>query len=134
MADDGRSILDRVRENWIEPFTAGAIASENRSALLSQSGLSSYLAAARKVSDYVCEQLKKQPNLNVKAIPGAVQFGHTAPLFLPVSAIDGARLQRILNSPKEEQEAMARQSGDPVPAHVELPLLIALCAQTNALM
>ncbi len=135
MADDGRSALDVVRTNWIEPFTRGAIAAENREALHRQSGLSGYLAAARRVSDFVELELKRQSNNHVNSIPGSLRFGGTKPWFIPVSAIDGARLKRVLGEPSErERQKLVKESGDPVPAHVELPLLIALCQQTNALM
>jgi hypothetical protein len=135
MADDGRSALDIVRTNWIEPFTRGPIAAENREALHRQSGLSSYLAAARRVSDFVELELKRQSNNHVNSIPGSLRFGGTKPWFIPVSAIDGARLMRIVGEKNErERQKLVKESGDPVPAHVELPLLIALCQQTNALM
>jgi hypothetical protein len=135
MADDGRSALDVVRTNWIEPFTRGAIAHENREALHRQSGLSSYLAMARRVSDFVELELKRQSNVQVNSIPGSLKFAGTRPWFIPVSAIDGARLQRIVGEPSAQQrQKLVKESGDPIPAHVELPLLIALCQQTNALM
>jgi hypothetical protein len=133
MADDARSSAEDVKEAWITPFVDATTVSRSLKMLRTQGGLSTYLAAARRVSRVMEARLREHPDTSVSTIPFMLDFSEGRPWFLPVTAINGARLQVILGAPEEEQRRL-RLEGRPVPAHVELPLLIALCEETNALM
>ena len=60
-----------------------------------------------------------------------LDYGYGAPWLIPVTAIDGAQLARVEASRVSDAERL--RIGPPVPAHVELPLLIAMSDQHNAL-
>jgi hypothetical protein len=73
----------------------------------------------------------------VGAIPQTLTFGKGTPWVVPLSAIDGARLEQLeKHYPKPDDPARLRETrrGAPIPVHVELPLLVALCERENALM
>ena len=135
MADDRRSALDDVRTNWIEPFTNPKRTGRVLDVLAKPTALNGYLAAARRTSDYLRQRLRDHLNPKVSRIPGSFRgFERGTTWYVALSAIDGAKLAQLDATPIPQQAALAATFPPPVPAHVELPLLIALCERTNALM
>ncbi|MEE8524545.1 MAG: hypothetical protein V3T72_11490, partial [Thermoanaerobaculia bacterium] len=68
----------------------------------------------------------------VAAIPQKLDFHGGKPWLIPVSAIEGSFLEGIESKFKNPEERP--RLPPPVPVHVELPLLVALCERSNALM
>jgi len=130
MADDGRSALDTLRQRWIEPYM------EDPRPILRQlrksAGTARYLNNAREISKAVREEFRASPEARVTKIVRQLDFGAGTPWIVPLSAIEGSQLER-LGDRRDRSQAMDRLR-PPVPVHVELPLLVALCEQTNALM
>ncbi len=124
MADDRRGDLVELTESWISPYLDDPEAYLHK--LQRESGLSRYLANARRVSRTLRKAFASAPP-SVARIPEILDFGQGAPWVVPVSAIEGATLDAV------EQSAL-RPSAEPVPVHVELPLLLALCESHNVLM
>jgi hypothetical protein len=126
MADDRRCALRTLRQRWIESYV-----DQHRkvlSSIKSRRGVPQYLASARAVSNYLYHELEHAPHLE-SAIPSRVQFGEEKPWLLPVSAVKGDYLESL------EKNGGTRPGGrEPIPAHVEIPLLYALCDRFNALM
>ncbi len=129
MADDNRGALTTLYERWIAPYLEAPHVYLRR--LRSGSGITQYLAEARRVSAALHQELSASSDPRVSSIPQALDFG--ARLWvIPTSAIEGSRLDRI---EREYGSSDARpELHAPVPVHVELPLLLALCERTNALM
>jgi hypothetical protein len=125
MADDRRSALAMLRNRWIHPFASDPML--HLRAMRRASGVARYLSSARQVSEAIWQEFDASPDPVISGIPVSLDFGAGRPWFIPVSAIDGAVLDR---------QGAARGAGlpPPVPVHVELPLLVALCASHNALM
>lgn len=129
-ADDGRSALDTLRRRWIEPYMA-----EPRRVLQSlrrSSGAARYLVNARRVSEALREEFREAPEPRIVRIPNQLDLGTGPPWLIPVSAVEGSRLV-LLEASRDAPEAR-RRLAPPVPVHVELPLLVALCDRANALM
>lgn len=129
MADDRRSALVTLRDRWIHPFVEDPMG--HLRALRKGSGIARYLANARKVSDALWREFDNSPYSVISGIPVSLDFGAGQPWFIPLSAIDGA----VLDSQSAAgARPVAGQLVPPVPVHVELPLLVALCESHNALM
>jgi GTPase SAR1 family protein len=129
MADDRRSALTTLYERWIAPYLDSP--ETYLQALRSGSGVTQYLAEAQRVSAALHGELSASSDPRVGSIPYRLNFGNR-PWVIPTSAIQGSRLDRI---EREYGGSMDRpELPAPVPAHVELPLLVALCESTNALM
>lgn len=135
MADDDRRCgLQDLIDRWITPYIEDS--EHVLEQLRSRSGIPRYLANAQAVSDYLHRQfrlLRGKPL--VSKIPKMLDFGLGRPWIIPVSAIDGKILERAADYRKRAPDAFGREQLDPpVPIHVELPLLAALCENHNALM
>jgi hypothetical protein len=129
MADDHRSALTTLRNRWITPFLEQP--KPHLEVMRRASGVSRYLASARKVSEAVFREFDASHDPRISGIPERIEFGGGRPWFVPLSAIDGATLDSW-----EQGKAKKKRAGlrPPVPVHVELPLLLALCDSHNALM
>jgi hypothetical protein len=130
MADDRRSALSTIRDRWILPYLDDP--TRRLAALQTERGLASYLAQARRLSEALHGEFQASKDNQVARIPGALDFGAGRPWLIALSAIEGAALEKYEASPADSV-AMARRL-PPVPVHVELPLLVALCERFNALM
>ena len=124
-ADDRRSVLSKIYDNWISPYMDSPMTYLRQ--LRKGSGVARYLANARQVSEALHEELLSSEDPRVAAIPQRLDFGGR-PWLVPVSAIEGSKLDQM--TPEKRQPGMKA----PVPVHVELPLLVALCERDNALM
>jgi hypothetical protein len=129
MADDVRGGLPSLRERWILRYLAAP--DRYLRELRTAGGLARYLANARRVSDLLHERFATTSEPFVAAIPQQLDLGRGAPWLIPLSAIEGARLEQVQRDPAE---GTRRAIGLPVPVHVELPLLLTLCASSNALL
>lgn len=129
MADDPRGNLAELRDRWIAPYVDSP--ESYLAELRTVGGVARYLANARLVSARLRDRLASLRDPFVSGIPQKLDFGRGEPWLVPVSAIDGTRLDRLESSPLEPHRQ--RALGPPVPVHVELPLLVALCSSTNAL-
>lgn len=150
MADDRRCALPEVRNHWIEPFITHA--AERAAELGTGRGLSRYLAEARHVSKYLLKEFQLSKEHDVQKIPFELELNGAMPMLVPLSAIEGAALEvkssaanaaatpaaaRVFAgapSPRTSMPSLVIEPSDPVPVHVELPLLLALCEQHNALI
>jgi hypothetical protein len=72
----------------------------------------------------------------VSRIPRQLDFGRGLPWIIPISAVEGKTLARAIEARKGMTDDAPLPPGiePPVPIHVELPLLAALCENHNALM
>jgi hypothetical protein len=129
MADDRRSALTTLRNRWITPLLEKP--KPHLDAMRTASGIARYLASARKVSEAVFREFDASPDPRISGIPERIEFGGGRPWFVPLSAVDGAALDSWEHGKAKKPKAGLRP---PVPVHVELPLLVALCDSHNALM
>jgi hypothetical protein len=129
MADDHRSALTTLRNRWIMPLLEQP--KPHLAAMRKASGVSRYLASAGKVSEAVFREFDASHDPRISGIPERIEFGGGRPWFVPLSAIDGATLDSWEQGKAKKPRAGLRP---PVPVHVELPLLLALCDSHNALM
>lgn len=130
MADDPRGGLKTLRERWILSLMDRPHRFLRE--LRTGSGAALYLENARRVSEAVHEEFLVSRDGRVSGIPQRLDLDAGEPWLIPVSAIEGSTLD-LLES--ERAQGVEREvTADPVPAHVELPLLVALCEHTNALM
>jgi hypothetical protein len=136
MSDDDRSALQTLRSRWIIPYREAAPNYLKR--LKKGAELGKYLNNARKVSEALLDEFASSQNPNVSDIPNSLNFGRGKPWVVALSAINGSRLDYLDNKyrlsfddPGRKREA---REIAPVPIHVELPLLVALCERENALM
>ncbi len=130
MADDPRTSLKALRDRWIFPYIDSAPTYLQQ--LRRESGVARYLANARKVSEALEQEFNMSQDLLVAAIPQKLDFGAGKPWLIPLSAIEGDALEDI--ELKYEHSGKRPRVPAPVPAHVELPLLVALCERHNSLM
>ena len=128
-ADDRRSALRTLHERWIRPYM------EDPHTYLRQlrrgGNVARYLANARTVSSALYEELAATRDPRVASIPESLNFGRGGPWLMPVSAVEGSLLESFGGNPPK---VGAAPLPPPVPVHVELPLLVALCERSNALM
>jgi hypothetical protein len=129
MADDQRSALKTLHRKWIAPYM------DNPQLYLRQlrsgAGVARYLANARAISEAVHEEMAASRDQRVSAIPQKLEFG-SRPWMIPLSAVEGSRLAEIEHDYPNPDDRPVLPA--PVPVHVELPLLVALCERHNALM
>jgi hypothetical protein len=125
MADDPRGALATLRERWLTPYMQNPEHYLKRLRL--GKGVARYLANARKVSECLHREFDSHPDPLISGIPGRLDFDGGLPWIIPVSAIEG----EILDG---KQDHGLIPGSPPVPVHVELPLLVALCEHENALM
>ncbi len=128
MADDRRSALTTLRNRWITPFLENP--KRHLDAMRTASGVARYLASARKVSEALWREFDASSDPRISGIPERIEFDGGRPWFVPLSAIDGA----VLDAQEQLQGKHRGGLRPPVPVHVELPLLVALCESHNALM
>jgi hypothetical protein len=130
MADDQRSALQTLHSKWIAPYL------DNPQLYLRQlrsgSGVARYLANARAISEAMHEEMAASRDPRVSAIPQKLEFG-SRPWLIPLSAVEGSRLDQIEHDYEKNPDDRPFLPA-PVPVHVELPLLVALCERHNALM
>ncbi len=126
MADDPRGGLGTLYERWIAPYMDSP--QVYLPMLQRESGIARYLANARSVSEAMHQELMASRNPLVSSIPQKLNFG-SQPWLIPLSAVEGKRLDLI-----EKGRSQMDEYPEPVPTHVELPLLVALCERHNALM
>lgn len=129
MADDPRAALPGLRDRWITPYLDTP--EPYLRAFATGHGVARYMANARKVSEALRTEFAKLPDFRVSGIPNLLDFGGGPPWLIPMSAIEGKTLEAV-----EKLHAMPQRGrfNPPVPVHVELPLLVALCEHENALM
>ncbi len=120
-SDAVESGLQTLADRWVRSYLND---SRNHLARLGGvSGPTQYLAAARSVSRYVAREFSRSVEERVFRIPKLLTVDGRHPWIIPVSAVDG--------------EVVAKRKAarnPPVPAHVDLPLLLALCEAHNALL
>ena len=130
MADDRRCALTQLRDTWIGGYLQAPAAFLARTR--TGGGVARYLAQARLVSRILHEAFATAPSPGVAGIPDLLGFGAGRPWLIPVSAIHGEALDHLeLEYPNPDDRPPRLP---PVPVHVELPLLVALCERGNALM
>jgi GTPase SAR1 family protein len=131
MADDPRSALTRLKDQWLAPYL------DSPEPYLRQlrrgSGIARYLTNARRVSEALHQEILASRDPRVSSIPEKLDFGGR-PWLIPLSALDGRFLDRVEAETKDLREEERPVLPEPVPVHVELPLLVALCERHNALM
>jgi hypothetical protein len=116
------------QSTWITPYLTNP---ERYLRMLRTSrGVARYLASARAVSSYLYERCESGRDQDASDVVNA-EFGGGPPWLVPVTAIDGEELDRVER--RGLSLSQRHRLGKPVPAHVELPLLIALVEQCNAL-
>ena len=130
MADDRRSALPALRDTWIGGYLQApqAFLAQTRTSR----GVARYLANARRVSRLLRDAFEAAQSPGVAGIPNLLRLGAGHPWLIPVSAIHGEALDQLELEYPNPDARPPRQP--PVPAHVELPLLVALCERENALM
>jgi hypothetical protein len=129
MADDRRHALTRLRDRWISPYVQAPHTYLRQ--LQRGSGIARYLANARRVSEALHREFTSSRDPRVSSIPRDLDLAGR-PWLIPLSAIDGAALDEIEARSEDPDDRPPRDP--PEPAHVELPLLVALCERDNALM
>jgi hypothetical protein len=125
MADDPRGALASVQNRWITPYAQDP--GHYLRSLRGGRGMARYLANARQVSACLHREFDSHKDPLVSGIPDHLDFNGGRPWLIPLSAINGETLGN-------KERYGAEPEGFPVPAHVELPLLVALCERENALM
>lgn len=131
MADDPRSALTRLKDQWLVPYMESPELYLEQ--LRSGSGIARYLMNARRISEALHRELRSSRNPRVSSIPQRLDFGGR-PWLIPLSAVDGKFLDRVEAGRPSWKEEERPELPEPVPVHVELPLLVALCERHNALM
>lgn len=137
MADDyKRTSLKSIYNRWVSPFIEEHEkiyqGKHPKKTLQTGKGVMHYLENARQISNYMHEKFEDSPERLVGRVLEQLHHFKGKPWIIPVSAVEG---DWLLDDEQNEQLTKSdnRQSA-PIPVHVELPLLVALCEQTNALM
>lgn len=135
MSDDRRSALRTLYDRWISPYL------DSPHTYLRQmrrgTGVARYINNARKISESLHDEFAAARDPRVNAIPQTLDFGRGRPWIVALSATEGARLddlERRFPDPDDPARLAEARRAAPTPAHVELPLLLALCERENALM
>jgi len=139
-ADDrragGNEIISQIQENWIEEYMNNT--EDYLKALRKPHNVLNYLKNAKKISKLLLKEMSNNMDPKVSSIVSGLDLGRGKPWLMPVSAIEGHKLQSIeeitRQSQSEENFLIKQQRTPPIPVHVELPLLVALCEYTNALI
>lgn len=122
-----------LAETWMYPFLRPPEVEEDEfqesvqeymKNFRSGAGVNRYLANARNLSDLLREEVKKNKTIN-RALK-YLDYGCGEPWLIPMSAISGELL--------DGSEVGSPPQHEPVSAHIELPLLVALSQYCNALM
>jgi hypothetical protein len=135
MSDDRRSALRTLYDRWISPYMDSSHTYLKQ--LRKGKGIAQYLANARKVSEALHEEFGAARDPRVTSIPQSLDFRAGKPWIVALSAIEGDRLEELENKfsgPDDPARIREARKAAPVPVHVELPLLVALCERENALM
>jgi hypothetical protein len=135
MADDRRCALRALYERWILPYLDSPQTYLKQ--LRTGSGVARYLSNARQVSEMMHDEFAAAQDPRIASIPQALDFDKGRPWIVPLSAVDGARLDDLdkrYSNPDDPSRLQEARRVAPVPVHVELPLLVALCEHENALM
>jgi hypothetical protein len=135
MSDDRRSALQTLQSRWIAPYLDSPYS--HLKELRTGGGVARYLRNARTISEALHEEFASARDPRAASIPQSLDFGKGEPWIVPLSAIDGARLdylQETYKNPDDPRRLREVRGAAPVPVHVELPLLLALCERENALM
>ena len=135
MSDDRRSALRALYDHWISPYLDSPHTYLRQ--LRRGSGIARYVNNARRISEAMHEEFAAVRDPRVSGIPQSLDFGRGRPWIVPLSAIEGARLDELAKKyPNPDDPARLREARNvaPTPVHVELPLLVALCERENALM
>jgi hypothetical protein len=135
MSDDRRSALRSLYDRWISPYLDSPYTYLKQ--LQTGSGVARYLANARKVSELMHDEFAAARDPQIASIPQTLDFGRGRPWIVPLSAIDGTYLDDLNDrypDPDDPARFQEARRNAPVPVHVELPLLVALCERENALM
>lgn len=129
MADDTRCRLEEVRERWIKPYSDTDL-QETLEKLGTEWGLAQYLDDARAMSEALRAEFRYDNDPEIQAIPTNLRMGGVDPWIVPVSAINGEKLEDYMR--KGHSPAHRAALPPPRPAHVELPILLALLQRHNA--
>ena len=135
MSDDRRSALHALYDRWICPFLDSPHTYLRQ--MRSGRGVARYINNARRISESLYEEFAAARDPSVSAIPQSLDFDRGRPWIVALSATEGSRLEdleRRFPNPDDPARLADVRSGAPTPAHVELPLLLALCERDNALM
>jgi len=136
MSDDRRrSALQALYDRWISPYIDASPTYLRQ--LRKGSGIARYVNNARRISEAMHEEFAAVRDPRVAGIPQSLDFGRGRPWIVPLSAMEGARLEELAEKyPNPDDPARLREARNvaPTPVHVELPLLVALCERENALM
>jgi len=133
MADDRRNSLVELRDRWISPYMNTP--EYYLKHLRTGGGIARYLANARQVSQSLRQAFDNHRDARISRIPNSLIFGSGLPWLIPLSAIAGDTLEGLQKQAmREGYKEPAKPRDPPVPVHVELPLLVALCEHENALM
>ncbi|MBT3219856.1 MAG: hypothetical protein HN348_12270 [Proteobacteria bacterium] len=127
MADDDRSELKAIRDRWIEPYRSGKYMRQ-----LGYWTVARYLESARMTSNALKELFHDLPDQNLASLPDELSIGGSSPWIVPVSSIDGQKLDEYQQTRRSGKQPRIKEP--PRPVHVALPLLLALCERDNALM
>ena len=133
MSDDRKSALRALYRRWIKPCIDQRPSEKFLSDLAGRSGLPRYLASAREVSQYLYREYGRISSSSLVRDLGELNFGYGKPWIVPVSAVQGDRLAVSMAAREKDRQYIYR-GPEPIPAHVELPLLAALSEHYNALM
>ena len=139
MADDilRSPIAEELSNTWFRPFKLVlGQTPQNLGSYFKRvskgSGVSLYLANAKRVSDILISQMES--NRSLTDILNKLDLGEGRPWILPVSAIDGDLLDSEDTQKLDVDDLRRRHLPAPIPAHIELLLLVTLSQHTNALM
>jgi hypothetical protein len=135
MSDDRRSSLRTLYDRWISPYLDSPHTYLRQ--MRSGTGVARYINSARKVSESLHDEFAAARDPRVPAIVQSLDFGRGRPWIVALSATEGARLEdleRRFPHPDDPARLAEARRAAPTPAHVELPLLLALCERENALM
>lgn len=129
-AYDRRSALKTLRERSIAGYLQHHRSVPER--IRRSRGIARYIANARRVSEILTNQRAAADSPSVVRIPAELSFDGNPSWLIPVSAIYG-------EAPDQIEADFANPDGrprraPPEPIHVELPLIVALYEQGNALM
>jgi GTPase SAR1 family protein len=123
-----------LADSWLLPFKLELEREEHeiidqvdeyRRGLSTGKGVNLYLENARNLSDILRQKIKRNKAINRSL--SLLDFGSGEPWLIPMSAISGHDLDRVAQGGTPPMHS-------PIPAHVELPLLVALSQYCNALM
>lgn len=133
------SLNSDLVETWLKPYMLDSSDDSPDASFFKKmnngGAVNRYLANARKVSNILNKKFKTSNDVLVSNVPESLAFKAGLPWIIPVSAIRGDFLQTIEDIDEQNKERPDNFSlPDHNPAHVELPLLVALCEHTNALM